>query len=56
MIGKYQLRPEVAEERYADTEAFDRVNIKEEAAPDADPDAPELTDDFEDEEMEDVPM
>ena len=53
MIGKYQLRPESTAERF-DTGTFDNVNVKAEAAPDADPNAPDLTDDFEDEEMEDV--
>ena len=55
MIGKYQLKPESTAERY-DTGAFDHVNVKAEAAPDADPNAPDISDDFEDEEMEDVPI
>lgn len=51
MNGKYQLKTET-EARYADPRAFD--NVKAEAAPEADPDAPDITDDDDEEEMEDV--
>ena len=52
MTGKYQLKPDAAPIQYGDAEAFN--NVKAEAAPDADPNGPDITDDDEDEEMEDV--
>lgn len=52
MTGKYQLKPEAAPAQYGDAGAFN--NVKAEAAPDADPNGPDITDDDEDEEMEDV--
>ena len=52
MTGKYQLKPEAAPAQYGDTVAFN--NVKAEAAPDADPNGLDITDEDEDEEMEDV--
>ena len=52
MTGKYQLRPDAAPAQYGDARAFN--NVKAEAAPDADPNGIDITDDDDDEEMEDV--
>lgn len=49
MTGKYQLKPE-----YTDAGTFD--NVKAEAAPDMDSSALGMTEDDDDEEMEDVLM
>lgn len=53
MTGKYQLKPEAAPVQFGGDGAFD--NVKAEAAPDADPNGPDITDDDDDdEEMVDV--
>ena len=52
MTGKYQLKPEAAPTLYSDAKAFD--NVKAEAAPDVDPNGLDITDDEDEEEMEDV--
>ena len=53
MTGKYQLKPEATSTRLGADGAFD--DVKEEVAPDADPNGADITeDDDDDEEMEDV--
>ena len=52
MTGKYQLKPEAAPLQSSDAGAF--INVKAEAAPDADPNGPDIVDEDDDEEMEDV--
>ncbi len=49
MTGKYQLKSE-----YTNTDAGTFDNVKAEAAPDMDPNALGMTEDDDDEEMEDV--
>ncbi|KAL6720686.1 hypothetical protein ACLMJK_002611 [Lecanora helva] len=52
MTGKYQIKPDAAPSQHGDAAVFN--NVKAEAAPDADPNALDITEDDEDEEMEDV--